>query len=220
MKNQTHKICLLLLAGLLSAAPLTGCSSKEAPETEPQTVSLETTEPESAGETEADEKDSSEQSTGKENLGQFTAQDIQGETYTEEMFQDYDLTMINLFTTWCSPCIREIPDLAKLHQELADQGVNIVGIVLDGVDSSGNIDEEAVENARLLAEQSGVSYSILLPDETNLNGRLDNIYSVPETFFVDRDGNIVGESYLGSRSLEDWREIVETELSSLKGEAE
>lgn len=220
MKKQTHKICLLLLAGLLSAAPLTGCSSKEAPATEPEAISSETTKPENIEETKADGKDNPDQSTGKDNLGQFTTQDIQGETYTEEMFQDYDLTLVNIFTTWCTPCINEIPDLQKLKDEMSDRRVNVVGIVLDAIDESGNTDQEAVEKAKLLAEKTGVSYTFLLPDETNLNGRLDYIYSVPETFFADKDGNIIGEAYVGSRSLEEWEDVVETQLAALEGAEE
>ena len=64
-------------------------------------------------------------------LGEFSMEDVNGETYTQEMFADHDLTMINVFTTWCSPCIREIPDLEKLSKEMEDQGVQVVGIVLD-----------------------------------------------------------------------------------------
>ena len=138
-------------------------------------------------------------------------QDIEGNTYTQEMFEEYSLTMVNVFTTWCTPCVNEIPDLEKLHNEMADQGVNVVGIVLDSVDSSGNASEEVVELARLLAERTGATYPFLIPDAGYLNGRLLGINAVPETFFVDKEGNIVGETYSGSRSLEDWKSIVEAE---------
>lgn len=127
------------------------------------------------------------------------------------MFEEYSLTMVNVFTTWCTPCVNEIPDLEKLHNEMADQGVNVVGIVLDSVDSSGNASEEVVELARLLAERTGATYPFLIPDAGYLNGRLLGINAVPETFFVDKEGNIVGETYSGSRSLEDWKSIVEAE---------
>lgn len=128
------------------------------------------------------------------------------------MFADYDLTMVNVFTTWCSPCVSEIPDLEKLHNEMEEQGVNVVGIVLDAVDAFGKADEEVVETAKLLAEKTGAAYPFLIPDEGYLNGRLLGINAVPETFFVDKEGNITGETYSGSRSLEDWKTIVETEL--------
>ena len=163
--------------------------------------------------------DSEEEAAGTESagksVGEFSMQDIEGETYTQEMFADYDLTMVNVFTTWCTPCVNEIPDLQKLWEDMSDQGVNVVGIALDCIDGFGNTDEEAVEKAKLLAEQTGVSYPFLIPDSSYLNGRLAEIMAVPETFFVDREGNIVGETYSGSRSLEDWKDIAEAELKGV-----
>ena len=146
-------------------------------------------------------------------LGEFSMEDVNGETYTQEMFADHDLTMINVFTTWCSPCIREIPDLEKLSKEMEDQGVQVVGIVLD---VAGNADEETIEKAKLLAEKTGASYPFLIPDASYLNGRLAGISAVPETFFADKEGNIVGKTYSGSRSFEDWKGIVEKELEGVR----
>ena len=140
-------------------------------------------------------------------------EDVNGETYTQEMFADHDLTMINVFTTWCSPCIREIPDLEKLSKEMEDQGVQVLGIVLD---VAGNADEETIEKAKLLAEKTGAAYPFLIPDAGYLNGRLAGISAVPETFFADKEGNIVGETYSGSRSFEDWKGIVEKELEGVR----
>ena len=146
-------------------------------------------------------------------LGEFSMEDVNGETYTQEMFADHDLTMINVFTTWCSPCIREIPDLEKLSKEMEDQGVQVVGIVLD---VAGNADEETIEKAKLLAEKTGAAYPFLIPDAGYLNGRLAGISAAPETFFADKEGNIVGETYSGSRSFEDWKGIVEKELEGVR----
>lgn len=151
------------------------------------------------------------------NVGEFTTQDINGKTCTQEIFQDYDLTMVNVFATWCSPCVNEIPDLEKLHKEMAEKGVNVIGIVMDAADDSGNPDQEAIDKAKILAERTKATYPFLLPDPTRLNGRLNGINAYPETFFVDRDGNIVGETYSGSSSFEDWKETVLYELESLKG---
>ena len=139
-------------------------------------------------------------------LGEFSMEDVNGETYTQEMFADHDLTMINVFTTWCSPCIREIPDLEKLSKEMEDQGVQVVGIILD---VAGNADEETIE-------KTGAAYPFLIPDAGYLNGRLAGISAVPETFFADKEGNIVGETYSGSRSFEDWKGIVEKELEGVR----
>ena len=48
-----------------------------------------------------------------------------------------------------------------------------------------------------------------------MNGRLNGISAFPETFFVDKNGNIVGETYSGSHSLDEWKEIVEKELENV-----
>ena len=149
-------------------------------------------------------------------LGEFATQDVNGQAYTQEMFGDYELTMVNLFTTWCSPCVAEIPDLEKLHQAMAGEGVNVVGVVLDALDADGTVQQDALEKARLLAERTGATYPFLLPDPGYMNGRLAAVDAFPETFFVDRYGNIVGETYSGSNSLEGWTEIVEAELANLR----
>lgn len=149
------------------------------------------------------------------NLGQFSIKDINGKIFTEEMFEEHKITMINLFTTWCSPCINEIPDLQKLYEQMSGEGVNIVGIVLDAADSSGNEDAKVIEKAKLLAERTKAAYPFLIPDKSMLNGRLEGIEAIPETFFVDKDGTMIGQVYSGSRSLEGWKKIIESELASI-----
>lgn len=184
MKISKKSLYTLFLSGICCITLLGGCTSKE------------------------DNTDAAD--TGAESKSfAFSMQDIEGNTYTQEMFADYDLTMVNVFTTWCTPCINEIPDLQKLQENMKDQNVQVVGIVLDGIGSDGKADKEAVEKAKLLAERTGASYPFLIPDSGYMNGRLANIEAVPETFFVDKNGNIVGNAYSGSRSLEDWTSIVE-----------
>ena len=39
---------------------------------------------------------------------------------------------------------------------------------------------------------------------------------MPETFFVDKNGNIVGETYSGAKSKEEWKQVIEKELANLK----
>lgn len=81
---------------------------------------------------------------------------------------------------------------------------------------NGKIMDENLEQAQLLVQKTGVTYPIILPDSTYLNGRLTFIEAFPETFFVDKNGNIVGETYSGSDSLEDWLDVVEQELANLE----
>ena len=153
----------------------------------------------------------------KSNVGKFKTTDVSGKEYTEDIFKEYDLTLVNVFTTWCSPCVEEMPELEKLKKEMEAKGVNVVGLVYDTVMQENKKDEGAIETAKLLQEKAGLTFPLLMPDETYMNGRLKGIDSYPESFFVDKDGNIVGEKYLGTRSFEEWKEIAEKELANLKG---
>ena len=137
-----------------------------------------------------DTSDSTDAAEGT-NVGKFETTGVDGKTYTQDIFSKYDLTMVNVFTTWCSPCINEIPDLEKLYQEMKDKGVGVVGVTRD---------------------------PFLIPDSGMMNGRLNGISAFPETFFVDKNGNIVGETYSGSHSLDEWKEIVEKELANVTEE--
>lgn len=207
MKTNKKRLCAVWIAALCCISLVGGCGAKE------KENSQENLSGNLAGEDAKAGQEGTEGQTGT--VGEFSTQDVEGETYTQEMFADYGLTLVNAFTTWCSPCVNEIPDLEKLHNEMKEKGVNVVGVVLDAADGSGGTDAEVVEKARLLAEKTGATYPFLIPDEGNLNGRLSGIMAVPETFFVDKEGNIVGETYSGSRSLEEWEEIVETELEGV-----
>ena len=148
-------------------------------------------------------------------VGKFETKGIDGKDYTEKVFSDYDLTLVNIFTTWCSPCVNEIPELEKLYEEMKEKGVGVVGVVLDTVGDDGKQDDATVKKAGVLQKKTKASYPFLIPDSTMMNGRLNGISAFPETFFVDKEGNIVGETYSGSHTLDEWKEIVEKELKNI-----
>ena len=148
-------------------------------------------------------------------LSNLQTKDIDGKEFSSKDFANYDLTMVNVFATWCSPCVQEIPDLAEIQKEMKDKGVNIVGVVTDTVDQTGE-NREALEKAKLIRERSKAEYPFLIPDQNNFNGRLSGIQAFPETFFVDKKGQIVGETYSGSRNKKAWMEIIEKELAKVK----
>ena len=148
-------------------------------------------------------------------LSNLQTMDIDGKEFSGKDFSDYDLTMVNVFATWCSPCVQEIPDLAEIQKEMKGKGVNIIGVVTDTVDQTGE-NQEALEKAKLIRERSKAEYPFLVPDKSNFNGRLSGVQAFPETFFVDKKGQIVGETYSGSHNKKAWLEIIEKELAKVK----
>ena len=219
MKNTCKKIYTVLLAAVLVLSLMTACTSTKNPEKTGDFTSQNQSEGQnSPNTTESSDVGGGQSATGTEgkSVGNFTTQDVDKNTVTQDIFKEHELTMVNVFATWCSPCVAEMPDLEKLHQQMKDKGVGVVGVVLDVLNEKGEIVDEDLERAQLLVKETGVTYPILLPDSTYFNGRLTGIEALPETFFVDKNGNIVGESYSGSGGLEDWIEVVERELANLK----
>lgn len=149
-----------------------------------------------------------------EDISNVVTKDINGKEFSKKDYENYDLTMVNVFATWCTACIKEIPDLVELQKEMKDKGVNVVGIVTDTVDDGGE-NQDAIAKAKTIQEKTKANYPFLMPDKTNFNGRLNGIQALPETFFIDKNGKIVGETYSGSHDLKAWKEIVEKELENL-----
>lgn len=153
------------------------------------------------------------------NIGDFKATDIDGNEVSSDVFADYDITMVNIWTTWCSACISELPFLNEIAEEYKSKGVNIIGIINDVADpETGKIDEEKQQLTKKICEKAGVEYTTLIPDNVLSEGLLNGIGAYPETHFVDKDGNYIGELYKGSRSKEDWCKIID-ELLKESGNA-
>lgn len=147
-------------------------------------------------------------------MSAFTATDLEGNELDASLFADYDLTMVNIWATFCSPCIDEMPELGELHEEYADKGFQIVGLVADTLNQDGTLDPDQVDTAKGIVEQTGADYTHLLPSP-DLFGIVAQATSVPTTFFVDKDGVQVGYAYLGSRSKADWTAIIDPLLSEV-----
>lgn len=188
-------------AALLLAVSLSACSSGTAAPSSPSAAPAPS--PTTAG----------EKAPGV--LSTFTATDLDGNEIDQSILADSDLTMVNVWGTFCPPCRAEMPDLAALHEEYADQGVQIVGIVSDVLNQDGTLNEDQVEEARTIALDAGVSYTNLLPSES-LYPVLGQIYALPSTFFVDSEGNQVGGFYMGAQSREKWAAIIEETLEEVQ----
>ncbi len=147
-------------------------------------------------------------------FGVFTAPGIEGKDYTEALFQNADLTMVNIWGTFCSPCIEEMPYLGEIAAEYKEKGFQIVGIVVDAASRSGeDYDKDVVSAAFDIIEQTGADYIHLLPSEDLINIKLNQVQYIPETVFVDKNGGIVGKSIIGGKSKEDWKKTIDAYLA-------
>lgn len=144
---------------------LTGCGKEQVPEKTGQTVKVPA----------------------------FTTKDLNGNTVTEEIFTEKDLTVVNIWGTFCPPCIEEMPALGEWAREMPDN-VQIIGIVCD---IEGEDDTEHKELALEILEKAEAEYTQLIPCE-ELQNILGKVIGVPTTFFVDKEGNMVGKWIVGA----------------------
>ena len=153
------------------------------------------------------------QAPESKSLAPFWTLDLEGNEITETIFSPYQLTLVNIWATFCSPCLQEMPALAELRNEFASKNVNIIGIVTDVYHSNQKIFAENRNTANYIIAQTGADYIHLLPSQDLVNLRLKDSQVVPETFFVDSTGKIVGQTYYGARNKNAWKKIIESTLS-------
>ena len=146
----------------------------------------------------------------------FESVDLEGNKISSEIYADNKITMINIWGTFCGPCIREMPGLAKLSEANKSKGVEIIGIPIDIVDDWGKVDSSLKADANLIISKTGVNYRNVVPTISMFQTMLRGIQAVPTTIFIDKNGNQIGTAYLGSRSQKDWQKIIDKLLESQK----
>ena len=141
----------------------------------------------------------------------FETVDLTGDPVSsEDIFSQNKLTMVNIWGTFCGPCIGEMPDLEVLNGRLADKGCAIIGVVCD---VAGPDDASRIAEAEEIVADTGVSYRNLIPWDS-FNAALPAEY-IPTTYFVDSQGRLVGEPAVGARGADDYEALLDAALASL-----
>lgn len=140
----------------------------------------------------------------KDTLPSFEAKQLDGTTYSSTEFANHELTMINVWATWCSPCIGELGHLGDIARNYASKGVDVLGLLTDS-ETPG-----AIEEAQGLLSSNNANYRNLKISQT-LNDLIISKYeinSIPTTLFVDSEGNVV-EVIVGAKNYEQWAAIID-----------
>lgn len=192
-----------LLAFFLALLFLTGCAAN-APAEEPA-AEEPTAESQSVPEAEAAEPAM---------LGSFSAQALTGETVDQTYFANADLTILNIWATYCGPCKEEMPVLGELDREL--ENVQVLGIVTDVIDQKGEPDAAQVELALELTEAFQCDYPNLILNQSLAQLGFASLQAVPATLFIDREGYLVGMGFYGSLDEDGWRQAIAERLEMTK----
>lgn len=101
--------------------------------------------------------------------------------------------LLNVWATWCHPCRAEIPDLQRLHERHAGEGLEVVGVSVDNRSDRGEVER--------FAEELSMTYPVWLDPEERVS-RTFRIVGVPSTFLIDREG-ILRYRHLGPLRADD-----------------
>lgn len=126
-----------------------------------------------------------------DNISDFTTTDLYGNEVTSDIFAEKDVTLVNIWATFCDPCIEELPELQAISESMPDNA-QLIGIVADVKHQRS---DEYVE-ALTLAEKNGITFTNLIADSSMKF--IDKVMFVPTTVLVDSDGNVIGDPIIGS----------------------
>lgn len=207
-----HKLRKILI-GLLALALLCGCAGDPGePSPAPGTDAEPPVSEEPASEEPSSEEPPSEEPSSEEEAAPiyitFQGTDLEGNAVTQEVFTQSRLTMVNVWATYCNPCLREMPGLGELAAEYDPSEFQIIGVVSDVREGE---DQTLVES---LVQETGADYPHLLANDSLDQAILSGASSVPTTLFFDGEGAYLG-GLVGSVEKADWEELIHELLERL-----
>ena len=124
----------------------------------------------------------------------FKGKDLDGKDVDDSLFAKNKVTVVNFWFSGCKPCVGELSKLNELNEKLKEMGGEVVGINTDTLDNN----EAGIKEAKEILKAQGASYKNLTFDSNSTVGKYaGNIMAFPTTVLVDKDGNIVGEPFMG-----------------------
>ena len=112
------------------------------------------------------------------------------------------VVVLNLWASWCPPCVQEMPDLERLQRAYASRGVVVIGV------DQG----ESAKTAQNFARARGVTFRILIDEDQRYGGAYSAV-GLPTTMIVDRSGHIV-RGVDGALTYAQMQSLVQTALKS------
>jgi thiol-disulfide isomerase/thioredoxin len=110
-------------------------------------------------------------------------------------------TLVNFFASTCAPCIKEMPALEEVHQELGDQ-VTFLGLAV----------EDRPEDAQALVDDTGVTYRTALDKDGSVINALEGVL-LPTTVVLDADGTVVAR-HTGALTAAEVRDLLSSSLGT------
>ncbi len=121
-----------------------------------------------------------------------------GESASLDDYQG-NVVLLNFWATWCAPCLDEMPDLNRLQEEYAEQGLVVLTLSDEHPETLAHFDQNMIP---LDTESGYLTDATVLPEPfiRMLDGR-------PESYVIDRDG-VIREFILGARNYQYFKQAI------------
>lgn len=133
----------------------------------------------------------------------FKLKDADNNWITFSEIKGKNLTVIDFWATWCSPCMKAIPKLNKIYDIYKEKGVQFIGLNMDSPRNAAKI--------KPFINAHNIQYPVLKDPDGTVTSKL-NITSIPVLLIVDKNGEIVFR-HLGYRSGDE--KIIEEKIKKL-----
>ena len=130
----------------------------------------------------------------------FTLKDLNNRPHSLKDLRGKQVVHVVFWATWCVPCLQEIPTLREVHEKYHDQGLAILGVVI-------NLSQTR-DGVRAVARNMKVNYPILWDGAGEVQERY-NVSMIPQNFLIGKDGVI---RYAGSALPPDYETLLDSLL--------
>lgn len=129
----------------------------------------------------------------------FDTQTIHGHTIDYDSLKDNDLIIVDLWSTWCTSCIAEMPMLNHLVTQLPEN-VSMIGICVDTADENGKRNNQKIKKAQKICEKQEIHFPVLIPDRIIAQNLTNKTTIFPTLLVLNGKGEVIAGPYNGQRT--------------------
>lgn len=112
----------------------------------------------------------------------FTARDVDGNTFRLSDHIGKEVILIDFWATWCQPCLAEMPHLERLYEQYKSKGFIVVAVSMDSADQLADVPA--------FAKRNQMNFTVLFDEDSSIASMYNPRKSAPLSTIIDRSGRI------------------------------
>lgn len=127
----------------------------------------------------------------------YEYEDLEGNKIDGSIFNESKV-VLNIWGSFCKPCVVEMPELQKIHENYQGSNVKVIGLLADAsMDYRDNIPA-----ALDIVDYTKVEYENIIAPNELIEDLLQYVQGFPTTLFLDENGKQAGKLIIGARDYD------------------